>query len=139
MAKITLTEAQLDKIRKDMDEKVEMLTDKEVNQLARKVADKTGLPFLDEERECVVFSKIIRWIDKQLYRLLPNEYYELVKDATDGISEEEAKQIRERVTPLVNDVVNIPVVPEKVEGLIIGTVIDLIINAMVKGFSLEES
>ena len=139
MAKITLTEAQLDKIRKDMNEQVEMLTDKEVNQLAQKVADKTGLPFLNEERECVVFSKIIRWIDKQLYQLLPNEYYELVKDATDGISEEEAKQIRERVTPLVNDVVNIPVVPEKVEGLIIGTVLDLIINAMVKGFSLEES
>ena len=77
-------------------------------------------------------------VDRQLYRLLPNEYYELVKDASDGISKEEAVKIEERLTPLINNVVNIPILTEKQEEKLIGLVLSLIINAMIKGFKLEE-
>jgi hypothetical protein len=70
--------------------------------------------------------------------LLPNEYYELVKDATQGISKEEAAKIEERITPLVNKAVNIPVLSEKQEEKLISLVLGLILNAMVKGFKLEE-
>ena len=70
--------------------------------------------------------------------MLPNEYYELVKDTSDGISKEEAVKIEERLTPLINNVVNIPILTEKQEEKLIGLVLSLIINAMIKGFKLEE-
>lgn len=138
MAEITLTKKQLEKIMKDMDEKVEMLTDAEINAIAQKVNKAINLPFLNEEKEFIVFGKIIKSVDRQLYRLLPNEYYELVKDASDGISKEEAVKIEERLTPLINNVVNIPILTEKIEEKLIGLILSLIINAMIKGFNLEE-
>lgn len=135
---LTLTKEQLARINEDMNKKIEMLNDAEVNALAQKVNDAINLPFLKEEKELIVFTKVIKWVDKQLYKLLPNEYYELVKDATDGISKEEANKIEERLTPLINNAVNIPVLTEKHEAKLIGLVLGLIIKAMVKGFKLEE-
>ena len=138
MSDIKLTENQLIQIKKDMNEKVEMLSDSEVNALAKKVNQAINLPFLKEEKEFIVFVKVIKWIDQQLYELLPNEYYELVKDANDGISKEEAINIEERLTPLINNVVNIPVLTEKHEEKLISLILCLIINAMISGFKLEE-
>lgn len=138
MSEITLTREQLIQIKFDMNEQIEMLNDAEVNALAQKANKAINLPFLKEEKEFVVFVKVIKWVDKQLYKLLPNEYYELVKDTTDGISEEEADKIKKRLTPLVNNVVNVPVLTEEQEKKLINLVIGLIINAMIKGFKLEE-
>ena len=121
-----------------MNEQVEMLSDAEVNASAQKVNSALNLPFLKEEKEFIVFVKVIKWVDKQLYNLLPNEYYELVKDTNDGISKEEATKIEERLTPLINNIINIPVLTEKQEGKLISLVLGLIINAMIKGSKLEE-
>lgn len=138
MSEITLTSNQLKQIEKDMNEQVDMLTVSEVNALAKKVNLSINLPLLGEEKEFIVYVKIIKWIDKKLYQLLPNEYYELVNNTADGISKKEARQIEERLTPLINNVVNIPVLTEKQEGKLIGLILGLIIKAMVKGFKLEE-
>ncbi len=138
MAEITLTKKQLEKIKSDMYEQVEMLTDGEINAIAQKVNKAFNIPFLNEEKEFIVFGKVIKWVDRKLYKLLPNEYYELVKDSSDGISKEEAIKIEERLTPLINNVVNMPILTEKQEGKLIGLVLGLIINAMIKGFKLEE-
>ena len=138
MSEVKLTKSQIDQVNKDMTEQIEMLSDGEVNALAMKVNKAINLPFLKEEKEFIVFVKVVKWVDKQLYQLLPNEYYELVKDATQGISKEEAAKIEERITPLVNKAVNIPVLSEKQEEKLISLVLGLILNAMVKGFKLEE-
>jgi len=138
MKDVVLTENVFSQINIDMKEKEEMLTDAEVNALAIKVNNAINLPLIGEKKELKVFVKIIKWVDKQLYKLLPNEYYELVKDATDGITKEEALVIEERLTPLINEKINIPVLSEKMEAKLIGLVLGLIMNAMVKGFKLEE-
>jgi len=138
MSEIKLTKSQLKKIKRDMDKKVEMLTDAEINAIAQKVNKIFNLPFLNEEKEFIVFGKVIKLVDRQLYHLLPNEYYELVKDSSDGISKEEAAKIEERLTPLINNVVNLPVLTGKQEEKLIGLVLSLIVNAMVKGLKLEE-
>lgn len=138
MTEITLTKSQLLQVQKDMNENVAMLSDAAVNALAQKANKAINFPFLNEKKEFIVFVKVIKWVDKQLYQLLPNEYYALVKDATDGISKEEAIKIEERVTPLINNVINIPILTEKQEGKLISLLVGLIINAMVKGFKLEE-
>ena len=138
MATISLTQEQLDQIKKDMDKKVDMLSDAEINALAQKVNKEINLPFVSEEKELQLMAKFIKWIDRELYQLLPNEYYELIKNSSDGISKEEAAEIERRLTPLINNVVNIPVLSEELEAKLIGLVLGLIINAMVKGFKLEE-
>jgi len=92
----------------------------------------------NSEKNFLIYVQVIKWIDRQLYKLLPNEYYCLIKDLTDGISKQEAGLIEERVTPLINNLVNIPVLTEKQEERLISLVLNIIINAMVKGFKLEE-
>jgi hypothetical protein len=133
-----LTSDQLDQIKLDMSETIEMLNDAQVNALAQQVNKAINLPFLKEEKELIVFAKIIRRIDQKLYQLLPNEYYELIKDATDGITKEEAIVMEQRLTPLVNNAINIPILSEKQEEKLIRLILGLIINAMVKGSKLEE-
>lgn len=138
MATITLTQEQIQQVMTDMYYQSSMLTDEQVNTLARKINKSINLPFLGEEKEFIVIFKIIKWIDSQLYNLLPNEYYRLVHDAHDGISVEEANRILVRITPLINKVVNIPVVPEVLEEMLIRTILEVIIRSMIKGFKLEE-
>lgn len=139
MPEITLTNEQLQKIKEDMFKTEEMLSDAEVNSLAKKVNKTVNLPLITEEKEFVVYVKIIKWIDRQLYKLLPNEYYKLVKSTADGISEKEAELIEERVTPVINNLVNIPVLTEKQEEKLISLILSIIIKAMIKGLKLEEA
>lgn len=136
MSKFDLTSDHFNEIRRDMNE-VEMLRDAEVNAIAKQAADKFNIPFLGEQKEAVVFAKIIKRIDRELSKMLPKEYVELIRDVTDGISEEEARAIAGRLTPMVNKLVNIPFLGEKQEGQLIGFVLDLIIRGMVKGRNLE--
>ncbi len=134
----TLTKKNLEQIESDQ-KKVEMLTDAEVNALAQKVNMVINLPILNEEKEFVVFVKIIKWIDQKLYEILPNEYYELINDATDGISKDEAVALEERLTPIINNAIDIPIISERQEEKLISLVLGIIINAMVKGCKLEEA
>ena len=138
MTEITLTKNQLESIKNDM-KGVEMLKPEEVNALAQKVNKAVNLPFIKEEKEFIVFAKVIQRVDRALYQLLPNEYYLLVKDSSDGISKEEAIVLEERLTELINNVVNIPILTENMERKLISVILGLIIKAMVKGFKLEEA
>lgn len=138
MTTISLTKEQLVQIEKDMDKKVDMLSDSQINALARKVNEIINLPFLSKEKEMIVMAKLVKWVDRELYQLLPNEYYELINTSTDGISMEEATNIEKRITLLLNRIVNIPILTEDQEEKLISLVVGLIINAMIKGFALEE-
>lgn len=77
-----------------------------------------------------------QWI--KLYELLPNEYYNFIRDAENGISEKEAERMEEAITKAINAKLNIPILSERLEAKLISLVIGIIINAMIKGFNLEE-
>jgi len=139
MEPITLTKDHLAGIANDMDNQEEMLTDAEINALAQKVNKKINLPFLSEEKELVVFAKLIKWIDRELYKILPNEYYELIHDASDGLTSQEATDLEIRLTPLINNTINIPILSEKLEAKLISLVLIGIMGAMVKGSKLDEA
>jgi ribosomal protein S13 len=138
MSTLTLDKQSVERINADMNEKVEMLSDEQVNAIAEMVNNAVNLPLLGEKTEFVVFAKIVRMLDSKLYELLPNEYYELINDASNGITEEEAAKMEERLTKLLNEKVNIPFISERKEEILIGIVIGQIIRAMVKGFKLSE-
>ncbi len=138
---ITLTNDQVQAILDDADKKVEMLSMQELEVIASKLSEVVKIPFLglSEKQKQVILVKIVKQIDRALYKVLPNEVYEMVKDAHDGISEEEAKKIKTRLAQIVNKVVDIPIVGEEVEELIFETVLDLIVLAMQKGKTLFQS
>jgi ribosomal protein S13 len=138
MSTLTLDKQSLERMDADMNKKAEMLTDEQVNAIAQMVNNAVNLPLLGEKAEFVVFAKIVRMLDKKLYEVLPNEYYELINDASNGISEEEAAKMEERLTNLLNEKVNIPFISERKEAILIGIVIGQVVRAMVNGFKLGE-
>lgn len=125
-------------IVEEMDNQKTMLTEAEVVIVAKKVNNVINLPGLNEDRELKVFVKIVRWIDKALYQLLPNEYYVMIREAGNGISPAEAEHIERRLTNDLNKHVNLPFIPENLEGKILSVIVGIIVQAMIKGFHLEQ-
>ena len=64
MTKIQLTEEQRKQVISDADQTVEMLSDQQVEDIATKLNSWVGLPFMSEEREQVVFVKLVKKIDR---------------------------------------------------------------------------
>jgi hypothetical protein len=134
----TLSKASIAEIKADMISNGSMLTDEQVNALAQKVNEAINLPLLNENAEFKVFAKIIKLIDSKLYDVLPNEYYELIHDANNGISETEAVVLEERLTKVLNGKINIPFISEQKEGMLLAIVVSQIVRGMVDGFKLQE-
>ena len=136
MSTLTLDAQALENMQADMKTKTSMLTDEQLNALAQKINAAINIPILGEKAELVVFAKIIKLIDVKLYELLPNEYYELINSVNDGISEEEAAMMTQRLSKLLNEKINIPFISEQKEEKLISLVIGYIVGAMVKGVKL---
>jgi hypothetical protein len=117
--------------------KAEMLTQKEVEAIATKLNKVINLPILKEDREQIIFVKIVKQIDRFLYGVLPNELYELIRVASDGISEKDALIIEENLAKLANDYINLPFLTEPMEETVFRVVIGLIVRAMLKGESIK--
>ncbi len=136
MTTITLTNGQRMAIKADMEDQTVMLNDDEVEILATKLNDKINIPFIKTGTEQTIFVKIVKQFDKILYQNLPNELYGLVKNSRDGISDEDADQLANVLGERLNKKIDIPYVPEAIEGKIFALLIDLVVTAMRKEFSI---
>ncbi len=135
MSSITLTKKQHEGIIKDASGS-SMLTPKQLELLASRVNAMVNIPYLNEEQEQKVLVKAVRAVDLFLYDQLPNEIYGLIKDASDGISQEEAERMSKRLAQIANERVNLPYLTEWMEQKIFEMLIGFILNAMVKGNKL---
>ncbi len=136
MTTITLTEGQRMAIKADMKGQVEMLSDDEVETLASKLNEEINIPFIKKGTEQTIFVKIVKQFDQFLYQNLPNELYGLVKSSRDGISDSDADQLANVLGERLNNKFDIPYVPEVIEGKIFTLLIDLVVTAMRKEFSI---
>jgi len=132
----TLSASQMGIILAEFHHQKSMLTDKEIQNIANHLNKTFNIPFINEGKEFVVFCKLVHWVDTFLYSVLPNEFYELIRNCEDGITEDEAYLIIERVTPLINKAINIPILNESAEKAIISVILRIIINALLKGNKL---
>lgn len=137
MSNITLTEDQIKKILQDMDSKVEMLTPEEVAKIATELNKKVDIPFIKEDTEHTMICKIVKKIDRILYKSLPNEIYGLVKHSNDGITKEDADRLERVLATRLNKSLDLPYLPEWVEQQIFETVIGLLVHAMLQGKSID--
>lgn len=132
MPVLNLTDEQWEQIKKDA-EGVEILSDREVERIVRKLQTERNLPFLNEEKEYIVFIKIVRKLDRLLYKTLPNEIYLTIRSTAHGIDPKEKREMIRRLRKYINKNVDIPYLPEIVEGAIIGMFLEIIVTAFVKG------
>ena len=132
---IQLTNDQWQQIVADADAN-EMLTVEEAERIGTKLAEKKNLPLFGEEKEKIVFIKIVKKIDQTLYKVLPNELYATIRDVEGGIDDDEAREISRRLTKYINKEIDIPYLPEILEKAIIKMALDIIIDAMRKGKKL---
>jgi len=138
MSSITLTDEQRDQIASDMDKQIEMLNADEVEAVATKLNEKIDIPYIDDKAEQLIMVKIVKKIDRLLYRKLPNELYGLVKNSRDGISDEDARQLKSVLATRINKEFDIPYIPEWIEQEILEMAIGLIVNGMRKNYSMME-
>jgi hypothetical protein len=138
MSSITLTDEQRAKIASDMDTQIEMLNAEEVEALATRVNAKIDIPYIDDKAEQLIMVKIVKKIDRLLYRKLPNEIYGLVKNSHNGISDDDARQLKAVLATRINKEFDIPYIPEWIEQEILEVAIGLIVNGMRKNYSMME-
>jgi len=136
MTSIKLTAEEHQSIKDDMDKQVEMLSDAEVEILATKLNERIDIPFLKEGTEQRVLVKIVKIVDRYLYKSLPNELYGLIKVSTDGLSDDEVELLTKILSTRANDSVDIKYLPEWVEQEIFEFLIGLIVGAMRRNTSL---
>ena len=109
------------------------MTDVEIEALATRINEMKNIPLVNETGEQKILRKVVLRVDNFLYDNLPNELYDLVRDADRGISDKEARKLIRRLTKLANEKLDIPYVPEGVEKVIYRLIISTIINAARKG------
>jgi hypothetical protein len=109
----------------------------EIIELATRLNKKINVPIINETGEQKILVKIILRIDNFLYDNLPNEFYDLVRDSTNGIDNREAKRLVRRLTRLANDKIDIPYIPEPMERIAFKFVIGMIVKAARKNLKLS--
>jgi hypothetical protein len=120
------------KIVKDAEGKY-FLTDAQIDMIVNQIIKTVKIPFLSGDLFKTIIAKIIKKIDSILYTVLPNEIYNFINSAADGVSKEELETIKRRLVEIINKLIDIPFVSEDIEALIIGTILDLIISCFEKG------
>ncbi len=109
----------------------------EIIELATRLNKKINVPIINETGEQKILIKIILKIDNFLYDNLPNEFYDLIRDSSNGIDNREAKRLVRRLTRLANDKIDIPYVPELMERIAFKFVIGMIVKAARKNLKLS--
>ncbi len=137
MATITLTTEQWRQIVNDASGN-QLLKNDEIEAIARKLQQNRNLPFINEEKEFIVFVKIVRSLDQVLYENLPNEIYATIWDSETGIEPHEKNRLVKSLTKFVNNKIDIPYLPEAAEKHLIKGFLHLIVNALLKGNSLRD-
>ena len=115
------------------------LTEAEVKDLASKLNDIVNIPLISETREEKILIKVILRVDTFLYDNLPNEIYDLVRSSENGIEDEEATRLINRLSILANEKINIPYIPEAAEYVAIKFVIRVVINAARKNWNFDRA
>lgn len=64
MSTINLTNSQIQSIKNDMDNNIEMLTQQEIEYIATKINNEVNIPFMGESREQTVIVKIVKRMDR---------------------------------------------------------------------------
>lgn len=132
MTGISLTNTQLKLIERDLTG-LEILMPIQIFTIANKIDSQIKFPKLEINEIYKVMCKIIKKVDRAMYGVIPNEYYDLINYEKKGINNKDAEVIKQRLINILIEKVDIPVLTEHDEKKFIEIVVGTITNAMIKG------
>ncbi len=132
MAGISLNNTQLKLIERDLTG-LEILMPIQIFTIAENINNKVIFPTLETDSKYKVMCKIIKKIDRLMYAIVPNEYYELINTEKKGINNNEAEVIKQRLVTILIKLIDIPVLTEQDEKKFIEIVVGTITTAMIQG------
>mgnify|MGYP000489016973 CR=1 FL=1 len=113
-----------------------MLNEEQISSVAASLNEKINIPMMSEEKEQSMLEKAVGMINGQLSVVtasLPESAQDILSRLGDGISEEEAAELKEALVPALNEKVDIPFLNEDQEAdMLIAPVVDMIISTVGK-------
>ncbi|MEN8118050.1 MAG: hypothetical protein ABFS16_13785 [Bacteroidota bacterium] len=116
-----------------------MLSNVQIEFLAKKINVKLNLPLLGEKAELAIIKKAINKVLDIIEDELPDEFYDFLEDTAQGFDPKEGVNIellKGNIVPFVNEKVNIPLINEETEEKLFSTMFDILFDAMTKGKKL---
>ena len=102
--------------------------------LAKRINVSLDVPFLNETQE----EAYILWVIRKAVPYIPDSTRQFVMDASDGLSSDELARIEDFLVVVLNQYVDIPIVPESVEATLIRPVVGAVLDLARQGLSLDE-
>jgi len=116
-----------------------MLTEKQIDAIAKKINKKIDVPVIGEKFEQRIFVFALKKIDKELDEQLPPDLANLLDDVTDGIepgTPADFEAIKTNIVIYLNKKLDIPILGEQGEQQLFRLAIDIIFDALRKGDKL---
>lgn len=111
-----------------------MLNEEQISSIAATLNEKINIPLMSEEKEQSMLEQAVGMINEQLSAVtgnLPESVQDILSRLADGISEEEAAELKEALVPALNEKVDIPFIGEEQEAdMLIAPVVDMIISTV---------
>jgi hypothetical protein len=102
--------------------------------LAKRVNVELNIPFLDEAQE----GELILWTVQKLAPLIPESIRDFVMNAADGIDSSELGRLEDVLVSVLNQYVDIPLLPESAEAALIRPVVQAVLDLAKQGLSLDQ-
>ncbi len=129
---VLLTNDQINQIKTE--NKSVRMTDAQIEKFANSLVENIDIPFMPKNREQAIAKKIVGRFDDFLWETLPDEIYELINDASDGLDQKETNKLISHLTKVANKRINIKYLPEDVEADIIRYLLRKILKHLMKKY-----
>lgn len=111
-----------------------MLSTEQITSIASDLNEKVNIPFMGEGKEQDLLESALGTINNQLDSVvdaLPDSAKEIWAKVQDGVSDEEADDLKAQLVSGLNERVNIPFLGEGQEAdMLIAPAVDLIVNTL---------
>lgn len=111
-----------------------MLSEEQISSVAAGLNEKINIPMLSEDKEQQMLEQAVGMINEQLAVVtegLPDSVKDILVRLQDGISEEEAAELKEALVPALNEKIDIPFIGEEQESdMLLGPAVDMIISTV---------
>lgn len=109
------------------------------DKLAQLLDKKFNLPLVRGQREYRVWIKFVTAIDEIITARVQDEYLAAMNDPDFQIEEEFVAALKENLTPILSDLLSVPILPGPLKRKMINLILEVIVGALAKATTLDET
>ena len=120
--------------------RVVFLTPQQIEQTVVLLNAILDLEDFNDAEEAVIFRHAVCSVIMEIERLLPRPFLKLLLHAhpTDGLGQEQSKQLCQRLREQVGEAIDLPYLSARHEGQVVSCVVELVVGATGKGLSFDD-